>query len=82
MSALQLRLPEQFSLAMNAMKNRIALDQLCRVVEIEREDNRLLRSGCREDCREHGEQTLLPRNPLPSAGTLLFLKWAQFPQPA
>jgi hypothetical protein len=86
MSALQPQLPEQLSLEMNPemnpMKNRIALDELCHAVDIEREENRLCRSGCREDCREHGEHIHLPRSPLPSTGTFLFLEWMQFPQPA
>jgi hypothetical protein len=68
------------SLGMNPMNDRIVLDEPCQAAESEREDNRLWRSGCREDCREHGEQVHLPRSPLPSTGALLFLEWTQFPQ--
>jgi hypothetical protein len=40
------------------LTKRSPLDELCRALEIEHEDNRRLRPGCHEDCREYSEPFL------------------------
>jgi hypothetical protein len=37
------------------LPERSPLDELCRALEMEYEDNRQLRPGCHEDCREYSE---------------------------
>jgi len=37
------------------LPERSHLDELCRALEMEHEDNRQLRPGCHEDCREYSE---------------------------
>jgi hypothetical protein len=49
----QLHLAEQASIEMDSGKLMHLIAELCRAIDCEHEENRQLRSGCHEDCREY-----------------------------
>jgi len=52
-----MHLAERASKEMDSGKLMHLIAQLCRAIDTEREENRLSRRGCAEDCREY--ETLL-----------------------
>jgi hypothetical protein len=64
----QSRLAEQASTEMDSGKLMHLIAELCRAIDSEREENRLSRTGCVEDCREH--EPALAANPSLLIGSL------------
>jgi hypothetical protein len=60
MTPYQEHLAEQASTEMDATKLLVLVDELCRAIDSEIEDNRLLRLGCKRDCKEHSHVFPLP----------------------
>jgi hypothetical protein len=60
MTPFQEHLAKQASTEMDSTKLLVLIDELCGAIDSEIEDNRLLRLGCKWDCKEHGHVYPLP----------------------
>jgi hypothetical protein len=49
----QTHLAEQASKEMDPVRLTVLVAELCQALDSERQENNHLRTGCREDCREH-----------------------------
>jgi hypothetical protein len=60
MTPYQEHLAEQASTEIDSTQLLVLVDELCRAIVCEIEDNRLLRLGCKRDCKEHSHVYPLP----------------------
>jgi len=66
-----MHLAEQASKEMDSGKLMHLIAELCRAIDSEREENRLSRRGCAEDCREH-KPLVAAVQPLPPASECVY----------